>query len=346
MNFSVIYNAMIKEAKGNAQKTVKLGEKAIKLLDGAEDLLKKVKSGAITGFSPQSLEKQIARVKAGDTGSAFDALAKAVQKAKNTAQSVAPTKGAVGAAKNTAEMLPSVVSKTRGRPNTAKTPDVINMGTSNTRPAGIPTGNKDIPANMLQDLLNGKTNKAPLEYPITVAGTSTAGGNAGGAAGAGTKRKPVDFDNLKDVTPKAKKDWRGPVGAGLAATGTAAAGFGIGAGLAGSGSDDSSNSSLGTSGGEVGNGGAQKETKSKGIVDTAKDYAKQYKPELIGAGAGLAGAGGLYALGGAIPALKKKKLLRAMTALAGGAGIGYGAYALSQPKTASYKEFKNSIKRG
>lgn len=69
------------------------------------------------------------------------------------------------------------------------------------------------------------------------------------------------------------------------------------------------------------------------------DYSK-----LLGTGAGLAGAAGLYALGGKIKGLKRKKnrLLRAVLALTGGAGIGYGVYKAAQPKVASYNEFKQN----
>jgi hypothetical protein len=67
---------------------------------------------------------------------------------------------------------------------------------------------------------------------------------------------------------------------------------------------------------------------------------------ILGIGAGLAGATGLYALTGNIPYLRKRKLLRAITSVLGGAGIGYGAYKLAQPtKTASYKEFKQQLHR-
>lgn len=67
---------------------------------------------------------------------------------------------------------------------------------------------------------------------------------------------------------------------------------------------------------------------------------KGINPEWAGLGAGALGATGLYAGLGFIPALKRRKLLRAMAAVLGGAGIGYGAYSLAQPKTASYNDFK------
>lgn len=63
-------------------------------------------------------------------------------------------------------------------------------------------------------------------------------------------------------------------------------------------------------------------------------------PEWAGLGAGALGATGIYAGLGLIPAIRRRRILRAIAALAGGAGIGYGAYSLAQPKTASYKEFK------
>ena len=80
---------------------------------------------------------------------------------------------------------------------------------------------------------------------------------------------------------------------------------------------------------------------------TQTQSTTDYSP-WVGAAAGLAGAAGIYGLGSQFSGLRKKKnkLLRATLALLGGAGIGYGAYRLSQPetKTASYLDFKQTYR--
>lgn len=357
MNFSVIYNAMIKEA-GKAQKAARNASRIQNAVQHADALIAKFTKNPVKGVSLQDLQhlrSQLSTANKGNIGELEKALAKmekVIGKAADVTKSVDPAKGAGDAVKATTKATEKATkATTKAGPIPAK--DLKNLQNREAQHMGRNLKIDSEATSVLDDL--GSRNGGALEglsaseralYDSMLGRQEAAANNLGKIKTpeqqAATASRYSSFSKQKRNT--AAKDVAKEVALDTALGGTI---LGTGYAVGAANSEPSPSNAQPTDTAAVNTTNAEVKTEEpKGILNQAKAYAKQYQPELIGAGAGLAGAGGLYALGGAIPALKKKKLLRAITALAGGAGIGYGAYALSQPKTASYKEFKNSIKRG